>query len=407
VVELDGGGDANVYETPYPTANEWNTTVPQAGDQGACDAQSGSSFPPPPLEPAAVQASGPQSGWPACGDFVAYYIPSAAVRQGALTDSGANVVVQPPPLPALSSVIHVLAQHLGDPAYKELRDWANAQIGVPGATTPAGPQRVEIPQPQTNETYDDYAARLDDLGLTHHTRHTLGADTADLDQPADAVTVVTPAPGMSVLPNTTLTVDANPSAADMPEPTQREIDLATALDSQNENVDETNKLDIARSCLELEDAAGNNGDDDCKTLPIFVSGNDVREAADHDLAALGAISDPDMTNQTVNPGWVQLNYRPAVENPTPRSWKDSRWPCSSPRPEGDQCDEYPFYASLQGGGAATPLPNLKYINGAQNGWQGTMYSSFLSTCQIADGEPFLAIPLPSALRTDSMSVCNR
>jgi hypothetical protein len=171
------------YETPYPTANEWNTTVPQAGDQGACDAQSGSSFPPPPLEPAAVQASGPQSGWPACGNFVAYYIPSAAVRQGALTNSGANVVVQPPALPALSSVIHVLAQHLGEPAYKELRDWANAQIGVPGATTPAGPQRVEIPQPQTNETYDDYAARLDDLGLTHHTRHTLGADTADLDQP--------------------------------------------------------------------------------------------------------------------------------------------------------------------------------------------------------------------------------
>jgi hypothetical protein len=235
-----------------------------------------------------------------------------------------------------------------------------------------------------------------------------------LDKPASAVTIVSPQPGTQIDPGSqVVTVTTNPDS--MPQPTQRETDLAAALENQSPTVDDTNKLDIARACLELEDAGTGNTDtaedggdisfNNCQTLPIFVSGNDVRAATDHDLAALGAISDPNNQGQAVNPAWVELNYRPASDNPSSPSWKNSVAPCNTTTPPGDNCDEYPFFASLQGGGQASPLPNLKYIDGAQNQLQGSRYSAFLSACAVAPGAPFLVIPLPAGVAVNTLSIC--
>jgi hypothetical protein len=259
----------------------------------------------------------------------------------------------------------------------------------------------------TGVAYDTCVSMLHAFGITSVVRQTLSPDTVDLDRPARAVTIVTPQPGTQIDPGSqTVTVTTNPDAADMPQPSQRQIDLATALDAQNATVDDTNKYDIARSCLDLEDAAGNNGDEDCKTLPTFITGNDAREAADHDLAALGARSDPDMTGQAVNPAWVMLS-RDAPGKPG-AGWYSGSAPCTLPTPAGQNCDEYPFFSTQQGGGDVFPTPNLKYIDGTQNQLQGTRLNQFYTdpTCSISTGSAFLAIPLPPGIPINTTWACN-
>jgi hypothetical protein len=203
--------------------------------------------------------------------------------------------------------------------------------------------------------------------------------------------------------------------------TQRVLNLANALETQNPGtIDDNNKLELAQQCLDLEDAAtgntdtsGDSGDvsfTNCKGLPIFVSGADVREATNHDLAALGwPIDDPWMGNQAVNPGWVMLSYRPASQNPSYPGWKNNLWPCTQKQP-GQNCDEFPFYATQQGGGQADPLPNLEPIDGPQNQQQGSFYSAFLSNCGILSGSTppqFLVVPvLPQSSIPTLTNVCN-
>jgi hypothetical protein len=202
--------------------------------------------------------------------------------------------------------------------------------------------------------------------------------------------------------------------------TQRVLNLANALETQNPGtIDDNNKLELAQECLELEDAAtgntdtsGDSGDvsfTNCKGLPIFVSGADVREATNHDLAALGwPINDPWMGNQAVNPGWAELEYRPRSEGGNPK-WKNNLWPCTETQ-SGQNCDEFPFLATAQGGGSASPLPNLEPIDAIQNQQQGSFYSAFLSNCGISQGSTppeFLVVPvLPQSSTPTLTNVCN-
>ncbi len=159
-----------------------------------------------------------------------------------------------------------------------------------------------VPTPEPGEPWSQYEADLQSLGFTNIQRNVLPSDSVDLDEPASSVTVVDPAPGTPTSAAQAIVVDTNPDGTAMPVATARETSLANTLESQNPGITDQNKLDVARSCLELVDAgtgntdtSGDSGDQsltDCSSLPVFISGQDVREAADHDLAALGAISDP-------------------------------------------------------------------------------------------------------------------
>lgn len=153
-----------------------------------------------------------------------------------------------------------------------------------------------------------------------------------------------------------------------------------------------------RLCLENVAKAMSGADpyEECSTKPVFLSGQaDVKEATDHDIEAL-----------VRNPAWVQQNYRSRAENPSTPDWKDSDPICTS-EANVRACDEFPLYATLQGGGLAVPRPSLKMINWGQNSLQGTKYFQFVSTCHATDGRAFLWIPVPEELDTvPTLAICN-
>jgi hypothetical protein len=159
---------------------------------------------------------------------------------------------------------------------------------------------------------------------------------------------------------------------------------------------------VLTQCYYLVASTGLYGDpyDECKERPIFASGrSDTPEATDHDLEGL-----------IQNPSWIQLDYRPAAENPSPRNWYAGSPECADPA-AGTSCDEYPFFATEQGGSFATPLPSLKLIDGAQNQAQGVNYNSFLAGCHLygkpAGERAFLAVPLPeTSVGVPTLALCN-
>lgn len=159
---------------------------------------------------------------------------------------------------------------------------------------------------------------------------------------------------------------------------------------------------VLTQCFALVAAAGTLGDpyDTCKNMPIFASGqSDVPEATNHDLEALQQV-----------PIWAKLDYRPSSENPSPEQWYKNYSACVG-AVSGQNCDEYPFRASLQGGAQAVPFPSLKIIDGPQNQLQGSLYNSFLSACHLktkpVGDRAFLAIPIPStAPALPSLALCN-
>ena len=132
---------------------------------------------------------------------------------------------------------------------------------------------------------------------------------------------------------------------------------------------------------------------ECTSKPIFLSGRDVAEATDHDIEAL-----------SINPAWAALNYETRVRT----KWYDNDQRCTG-KAVSQQCDEYPFNATAQGGQFATPPVSLKPINGRQNEAQGSYYSAFLTACNVRarPEQDFPAIPVPpSPAEVPTFRVCN-
>jgi hypothetical protein len=164
---------------------------------------------------------------------------------------------------------------------------------------------------------------------------------------------------------------------------------------------------IAAACL-WNASRITDGLDACRTLPVFVTGSDVAEATDHDVEAI-----------VTHPQWAKLNYEASGAKTGSHSWVNSVEPCDVETPRGQQCDEYPFWASEQGGPLATPTPHLRFIDAGDNTLQGTRYSSFITICGLRTGTPqeganstggtaFLVVPLASGLGIPSYTrLCNR
>jgi len=198
--------------------------------------------------------------------------------------------------------------------------------------------------------------------------------------------------------------------AEVPLPGAEEItELAEALQAANPTTTlTTEQLEtIAGRCLGMTTEAGNyDGEMECKTLPIFLSGSDVAEATEHDLKALSPI--------TGHPEWVQLNYESAEAKEAiepNRTWYNAFSPCSEEYDtEVDSCDEYPFYASRQGGGKGVPPASLEVIDREDNAEQGRKYGNFVTSCAMATRSStdyaFLAIPLDPSFGIPTTRLCN-
>jgi hypothetical protein len=119
-----------------------------------------------------------------------------------------------------------------------------------------------------------------------------------------------------------------------------------------------------------------------------------------------------------DPQWVKLNYEASGAKNGRRSWYESVAPCNRAGDAGQQCDEFPFWASEQGGPLAPITPSLKYIDGDDNVLQGSRYGAFVTSCGLRTGTPqesanavggtaFLVVPIPSSAGIPSTWLCNR
>lgn len=173
--------------------------------------------------------------------------------------------------------------------------------------------------------------------------------------------------------------------------------LAETLLEQNpetELEDRERKL-IAKECL-----ARTNGSSDCKTLPIFISGADVSTASEHDAKALAAV-----------PSWARLNYESSAnkESKVPnRKWyKSGPEQCPGEATAGQQCDEFPFWATQEGGPGMTPPTSLEFIHGEDNEEQGRKYGNFATSCKLAIEPQFIVIAPPPSLEIPTAYLCNK
>jgi hypothetical protein len=153
--------------------------------------------------------------------------------------------------------------------------------------------------------------------------------------------------------------------------------------------------ELAWQCQWLTAPLALNANRECAGQPVFVSGADVPTATEHDLRALAHW-----------PAWVGLNYRPAAETPGARAWYLSQPECAS-LASGEGCDEYPFWASMQGGPFAVKRPHLEPIDADDNTNQGGLYGNFVTICHMNTGDAFLGVPLPPELGIPTQTrVCN-
>lgn len=121
----------------------------------------------------------------------------------------------------------------------------------------------------------------------------------------------------------------------------------------------------------------------CSTSAIFISGGDKpEEASEHDLEAM-----------KTNPTWVHLNYL-QPEDRGNRHWYSSEPECTTNVVADTDCDEFPFFSTLQGEGKAVPRPSLKRISSSSNRSQGAFLSHYYQRCQFSAGHDFYFIPIP-------------
>jgi hypothetical protein len=89
-----------------------------------------------------------------------------------------------------------------------------------------------------------------------------------------------------------------------------------------------------------------------------------------------------------------------------RKWYEGKGGCAESKPAGDSCDEYPFYATEQGGPEALVYPSLEWINATDNERQGGRYGNFVASCKPEPGALFAAVPLEPSLDIPTFYLCN-
>jgi hypothetical protein len=154
--------------------------------------------------------------------------------------------------------------------------------------------------------------------------------------------------------------------------------------------------DEARAArLVAQQCVAQGTEDECRLLPIFAPGDNVKEAAVHDKEAIMGLG------STSTPAPAQLTY---ADNALIRSWYSGYEPCSVGYGSGENCDEYPFYSTAEAG---PPLASLRVIDRDDNIHEGTYLDGFYTVCLIpknaGSDSAFLVVPIPSGGPMNSRS----
>ena len=136
----------------------------------------------------------------------------------------------------------------------------------------------------------------------------------------------------------------------------------------------------AKTCVQ-------NGNDDCGLgIPAVIFGSDTWDATNHYWEAQTFMGLPQILNRgpASNSGWYTRLSVPECLG----------------RGTSQQCDEYPFNSTIQGGreNYALGRVSLKLVNGIHNGMAGALLNSMFTTCGVKVGpatdSTFAAIPVP-------------
>lgn len=305
----------------------------------------------------------------------------------------------------------------GDPDYADLIDWLNANLGGESQN----PKDIYLTAPScANVTYAVCVDRFRAAGfLGTITASTLASDDAVMERAANRVTDTVPHANTQAAKGKAITVYRNP--ATMPRMTATENQIATTLKTKNPDVvKDSNKKTVARRCVKFAIAA-TRSPSVCTSLPILLQGSDVYNPAINEIAALAR-----------NPSWFVLNRR---SPPRRTEWYKNR---AEPSPgclgseQGalEQCDEFPFWPTLQayGGTLNTAVPGIRWVPGRENRRQGAVLSQFYSAnaagpsltfkgCNIAaqpasataptTASTFLNVAVAPGVPIPSVGICNK
>ena len=143
--------------------------------------------------------------------------------------------------------------------------------------------------------------------------------------------------------------------------------------------------------------------DQCEGTAIWAPGNDVPEVASHDYDAIVTTGEPGVLTYMTRAAKIASGV-------SPKWYKSSAYAgglCVGTTPTGQDCDEYPYFASLEGGPPSLTNPlgaDLRYVNQGQNRSEGSKRYAFLAgICHLdtATGTDanFLVLPSPTAYPT--------
>lgn len=238
----------------------------------------------------------------------------------------------------------------------------------------------ETPLPGTAEVISCAGAgaackvAMEEAGFTNVHLHTLEWKNADLAIAPGDVTTISPEPKTYAELSQEIVITQNPSA----EQVENTSEAWAEKNPESELTPEQRKV-LAETCLKTVDKGG-YALSECDSAPIFMPGSDVSEAAIHDELAIEAESK-----------WVKLNYESAAAKEGNGEKRANISPgCEGSKEVGEQCDEYPFFATAQGG--STHFPSLEWVDGEDNVREGNRYATFLEKCAITEHGAFLVIP---------------
>lgn len=165
-------------------------------------------------------------------------------------------------------------------------------------------------------------------------------------------------------------------------------DLADRLQHLNPKLEAPGADEVATQCKLFMGRLGRPADD-CLLHPILAPGSDMPEITKNTLVGLGR-----------NSKWAMLHY----EDPVPkaltvrRDWYSGVPPCVDYSGTGQQCDEFPYFSSLEGGPpppGGTP-PTLRLVPAVEQSRQAGHLTSFYTSCGLRtrpNNPPFWVIPM--------------
>jgi hypothetical protein len=304
-----------------------------------------------------------------------------------------------------------------DDQYKPLHDWYCAVFGGecrnPRDTYTALPDCTGL-LPTVCEQHFRDAGFTGAFNLKH-----LRNSEAVMEEGAGKVTDIYPTAGTEIPQDQDIDVWINPSP--MPVMSQQQLDLADDLEQQNpETVTGTNSKTLSHTCAELA-AQAQMQISVCRTTPIFVVGHDATKPAINDRAAIDRY-----------PAWFKLNARTKSANPqwyvnsatpSPGCLTAERFPANA------QCDEYPFWSTMQANNGplrGPEVPGIRWTPFKENQREGSALRKFYSDndpavfpwsgCDLdqqaltdtvaVQASGFLTVPMPYHRAVLTMGVCN-